>query len=103
MKKTRIFVWAAIVVLVVLLVVGIVLQITNEHDVNDTAYEIIGFSVGIIGMIMAVVSMIGNSQQDRDFDRMERNIRDILDANETDLAMSQKILDEIKPARRKRD
>jgi len=96
MKKIRIFVRIATGVLVVLLIIGVVLLITNDHNINDTIYEIIAFSVGVIGMIMAVVSEIGNSKMERENDSIQRNIREILETNQADLKMTQKILDELK-------
>jgi len=101
-RKLRLFVRIATGVLIILLVAGVVLQITNEHNPSDTAFEIIGFSVGIIGMIMAVMAQIGGIQQERDFDRLERNIRQILENDEVDLRISHKILQEIKPKARTR-
>jgi len=96
MKKIRLIVQIATIALIILLIVGIILQLTNENSPNDTAYEIIGFSVGIIGMIMAVVAITESEKQERDLDKMERNIRDILESEQTDLKLSQKILDEVK-------
>jgi predicted tellurium resistance membrane protein TerC len=88
MRKTRLIVKIATGALIILLIIGVVLQLTNENDATDTIYEIIAFSVGIIGMIMAVVAQIGSVREQRDFDKMERNIREILESNQTDLKIS---------------
>ena len=96
MKKLRIVTQIITAVLVLLLIVGIILQIINDSSAGDTAYEIIGFSVGIIGMIMAVVAQVGSTKQEKDFDKMESNVREILKNNKTDLQISNKILNEIK-------
>ena len=96
MKKLRIVTWVVIFALILLLIVGVILQITNKSSVNDTAYEIIGFSVGIVGMIMAVLAEVGGAKQEKDFDKMEDNIRKILKNNQADLEISNKILGEIK-------
>ena len=103
MKKIKLIVRIVTVVLVVLLVVGVILQITNDHSFSDTAYEIIGFSVGIVGMILAVIAQLGSERQERDFEQLEDNVRQILETEQVDMKISRKILDEVvrkKPARK---
>jgi len=100
MKKIRLIVKISSGILVILLIAGIILQLTNENSPNDTAYEIIGFSVGIIGMIIALVAIVSSEKQERDFDKLERNVKDILEAEQADLKLSQKILNEVRPKKK---
>ena len=91
MKKVNMnfFIRIAMLLVIVLLIIGLVLLITNDHSVNDTIVEIIAFTIGVVGVTMAITSQVTNSKKDRDFVRMERNINKILEANRTDLDMSQ--------------
>jgi competence protein ComGC len=59
MKKLRLAVRISIVILVILSIIGIVILIANENlNWLDTSYEIIAFTLGASGMIMAVLSEI---------------------------------------------
>lgn len=66
MKKLRIVIRIITALLLVLSVVGIVLLIINsDRNWLDTSYEIIAFSLGSAGMIMAVISQIDTYQQEK--------------------------------------
>ena len=101
MKKARLFARIGTAVLVVLMIVGVIILITDESNAQTTTYELIAFVVGIVGMLMAIVSQVYTVKQDREFDRMERNIREILETEQADLKTAQRILDEIKPSKRR--
>ena len=59
MKKLRLVVRISIIVLVVLSIVGIIILLVNDNlNWLDTSYEIIAFSLGATGMVMAVLSEI---------------------------------------------
>jgi uncharacterized membrane protein len=71
MKKIRWTVRIITALLVLLSIVGIIILITNEKlDVLDTSYEIIAFSLGVIGMIMAVVAHVDFYLQERSMNRV---------------------------------
>jgi len=101
LKKARLFARIGTAVLVVLMIVGVIILITDESNAQTTTYELIAFVVGIVGMLMAIVSQVYTVKQDREFDRMERNIREILETEQADLKTAQRILDEIKPSKRR--
>jgi len=97
MKKLRITIGIITGILLVLTIAGIMLLIFNENlSILDTSYEIIGFSLGAAGMIMAVTSQIGSYQDDKRFTRMMAKIDELnreYDADEKVDAKFQKKLD----------
>jgi len=85
MKKLRITIGIITGILLVLTIAGIMLLIFNENlSVLDTSYEIIGFSLGAAGMIMAVTSQIGSYQDDKRFTRMMAKIDELNREHDTD-------------------
>ncbi|MCL2869434.1 hypothetical protein FWF48_01320 [Candidatus Saccharibacteria bacterium] len=82
MKKLRIVVRVITAALTVLAVIGVILLITDENSAGTTTYEIIAFSVGMAGMIMAVISQIDAARQERLIDRMAHNISEDLRIDE---------------------
>ena len=66
------------VVLVALMVVGVILLIVNRNlGFIDTTYEAIAFTVGMSGMIMAVVSEIGAYNQEKIARKMIRELHEL--------------------------
>ena len=66
MRKLRLIIRIITAGLVVLTIIGVVLLIANRKlDFLDTTYEAIAFTVGMGGMIMAVVSQIDSYQQEK--------------------------------------
>ena len=66
MRKLRITIRVITAALVLLTIVGVALLIINRKlDFLDTTYEAIAFTVGMGGMIMAVVSQIDSYQQEK--------------------------------------
>ena len=84
----------------VLMIIGVVILILDENNAQTTVYEVIAFVVGIVGMLMAIVAQVDTIRQDRDLDRIERNIREIMETEKADAAMARKILAEIRPKKR---
>jgi len=78
MKKLRIIVVAATVLLLILMVIGIAILIINQRlDFLDTSYEIIAFSVGMMGMLMSVVSQIDSYRQEKVIDSMKKELAEL--------------------------
>ena len=65
MKKLRIVIRVITVLLLILTVVGILLLILTDRNAIDTTYEIIAFSIGAAGMIMAVLTQIDSYQNEK--------------------------------------
>ena len=65
MKKLRLIVRIITGALLLLTLAGIILLFFTERNVIDTTYEIIAFSLGAAGMIMAVVSQIDSYQNEK--------------------------------------
>jgi predicted tellurium resistance membrane protein TerC len=83
MKKKRLTIRIVTLGLSILSVIGIALLILNDDDARYTTYEIIAFSVGMAGMIMAVLEHLNSGKQERQIDRMSREIHDLIEeANE---------------------
>ena len=75
MKKLRLVIRIITGFLVVLTIVGIVLLVVNQKlDVLDTSYEVIAFSLGAAGMIMAVVAQIDSYQGEKQARKMLEEI-----------------------------
>ncbi|GHU08176.1 hypothetical protein FACS189431_3950 [Alphaproteobacteria bacterium] len=79
MKKQRTIIRIVTLILSILSVIGIIILITNEDDAQTTIYEIIAFSVGMAGMIMAIIEQLGSAKQERQIDRMSREIHDLIE------------------------
>ncbi|MDR0591254.1 MAG: hypothetical protein LBG75_01695 [Candidatus Nomurabacteria bacterium] len=85
MKRLRIVIRVITGVLVVLTVAGIVILVANQKlDFLDTTYEIIAFSIGMGGMIMAVVSQIDSYQQEKNNKKMLDELSDLNRAADND-------------------
>lgn len=97
MRKLRLIIYIATGGLFALTIVGIILLIVNQNlNLLDTSYEIIAFSVGMSGMIMAVLSEIDSHQSEKRFGKMMNRIEELNrehDADEKVDAKFQKKLD----------
>jgi low affinity Fe/Cu permease len=79
MKKLRLIIRVVTGFLVALTVAGIVILIVNDRlNLLDTSYEIIAFSLGASGMIMAVVVQVDSYQQEK---AMKKMIEDLTRLN----------------------
>ncbi|MCL1839937.1 hypothetical protein FWF89_03005 [Candidatus Saccharibacteria bacterium] len=86
MKRIRLIVAIATVILLVLMVVGIVLLIINQRlDFLDTSYEIIAFCIGIAGMLFSIISQIDAYRQDRIISQMKNNITKLAKESDTQI------------------
>jgi len=75
MKKLRLTIRIITAILFVLTIAGIIILIFNTNlSILDTSYEIIAFSLGAAGMIMAVTSEIDSYQYDKRFKKMMAQI-----------------------------
>lgn len=93
MRKTRIIVWVAAGLLVVLMIIGIVFLILDENtNPQGTTYEIIAFVVGMAGMLMAVFSEIDATRQERKNNQIAREIRELVEDEIEDTELLKKIL-----------
>lgn len=73
MKRLRLIVRISTIALLILTLLGLVVLVFNQNlSPLDTAYEIIAFSVGMSGMIMAVVSQMDSVQQEKASKKMIR-------------------------------
>lgn len=99
MKKLRVVMRIITGFLVVLTVVGIIILLVNQDiDPLSTTYEIIAFSVGMAGMIMAVVTEIDSYSQEKTFQKMIDELHELnreADHDEKVDAEFQKKLDEL--------
>ncbi|MCL2038221.1 hypothetical protein FWG95_04470 [Candidatus Saccharibacteria bacterium] len=78
MKKLRLIMRIVTIGLFVLTIVGIIMLIFNERlNWLDTSYEIIAFSLGTSGMILAVVAQIDQYQDEKRFKQMLAEIRNL--------------------------
>lgn len=77
MKKLRIIIRIATSALVLFTIVGITLLVINDHNAIDTSYEIIAFSLGAAGMIMAVISQIDSYQSDKQAQKVLKEIEQL--------------------------
>jgi spermidine/putrescine-binding protein len=85
MKKLRIVMRIATGVLVLFTIAGIVMLVVNDElDFFDTAYEIIAFSLGAAGMIMAIISQIDYYQSDKQSQRILKEIDELNREHDTD-------------------
>jgi hypothetical protein len=76
MKRLRMVIRIITGVLILMSIAGIVILVANQKlDVLDTTYEIIAFSLGAAGMIMAVVSQIDSYQQEKSNRKMLGDIK----------------------------
>ena len=79
MQKLRLTIRVITAGLVILTIVGVVLLVVNRKlDFLDTTYEAIAFTVGMGGMIMAVVSQIDSYQQEK---INQKTIRELTELN----------------------
>lgn len=99
MKKLRMIVRIVTAGLFVLTIVGIVILIINENlGWLDTSYEVIAFSLGSSGMILAVLEQINSHQDEQRFKKMISEINELNrehDDNEKVDVEFQRKLDEI--------
>jgi competence protein ComGC len=66
MKKLRLIIRIITGILIVITISGIALLIINPNrDPLDTTYEVIAFSLGSAGMVMAVVAQIDSYQNEK--------------------------------------
>ena len=78
MKKIRLTITIATIVLLVLMVAGVTLLIVNQHlSFLDTLYEAIAFSIGIAGMLMSVVSQIDAYRQEHIIAQLKKELNEI--------------------------
>jgi hypothetical protein len=78
MKKLRLTIRIITAGLIILTIVGIVILVLNEKlNLLDTSYEIIAFTIGAAGMIMAVTSQIDSYQDEKRFKRMMTEIEQL--------------------------
>ena len=65
-------------ILFALMITGIIMLIVNERlNWLDTSYEIIAFTLGSFGMILAVVEQINSYQNEKRFHRMFSEIKSL--------------------------
>lgn len=76
MKRLRLIIRITSGILIALALIGITLLIVNDNPAVDTTYEIIAFSIGIAGMLMAVFSELDSARQEREVDRLLRQVND---------------------------
>ena len=84
MKKLRLIIRIATGALVLFAIVGITLLVINDHNAIDTSYEIIAFSLGAAGMIMAVISQIDSYQSDKQAQKVLKEIEQLNREHDTD-------------------
>ena len=99
MKKLRQTIRIVTIGLFLLTIVGVIILLANENlNWLDTSYEIIAFSLGAAGMIMAVVAQIDSYQNEKQFRKMLSKIEELNrehDEDEQVDAKFQKRLDEL--------
>lgn len=62
-------------VLFIIMIAGVVVIIANERlSVLDTSYEIIAFSIGILGIIIGVMSQIEARRNEKRLEKMSAEI-----------------------------
>jgi len=91
-KKTHLMARIATAVLIIMMVAGIVILIMDENNAQTTTYEIIAFIVGAAGMIMAIIAQVYAVRQDRENDRMIRDIHALVEAESKDAKTTERIL-----------
>ena len=96
MRKLRLTIRIITAALIILTIVGVILLIVNRKlDFLDTTYEAIAFTVGMSGMIMAVVSQIDSYNQEKVWRKMITELtelnREADDDDKVDRAFQQKM------------
>ena len=90
MKKLRIIIRIVTGILLVLTIVGILLLIFTDRNAVDTTYEIIAFSIGAAGMIMAVLTQIDSYQNEKQSKKVLEEIDILNREHDEDTKVDQK-------------
>jgi hypothetical protein len=78
MRRLRLVIRIATGALIVLTIIGIVILVVNQKlDFLDTSFEIIAFSLGAAGMIMAVVAQIDSYQGEKQLHKIFKEIEEL--------------------------
>jgi signal transduction histidine kinase len=96
MKKLRLVIRIATGVLASLSIIGIIILIANDKlDLLDTSYEIIAFSMGSAGMLLAVFGQVDSYQQEKINNRIMAKLEEIKNDNLEDDKTDQRTKDEL--------
>jgi hypothetical protein len=74
MRKTKLVVRVATLILSVLAVAGIMILIFDNSNTQRTVYELIAFVIGICAVAMAVLEQIHSRRLERRLDRMQDEV-----------------------------
>lgn len=84
MKKLRLIIRIATIILLAITIVGIVLLVISENDAVNTSYEIIAFSLGAAGMIISILAQVDSYQQEKISKQMIADLTDLNRAADDD-------------------
>jgi len=90
MKKLRLVIRIVTGILLVLTIVGILLLIFTDRNAVDTTYEIIAFSIGAAGMVMAALAQIDSYQNEKQSKKVLEEIALLNREHDEDTKVDQK-------------
>lgn len=77
MKKVRYITYAATILLMVVLIVGIIMQIISPRSATETAFEIIALVVSCSSVTIAIVTQISAYRDHKKFTGIIRELHEI--------------------------